>query len=121
MMGKHIFSLSDVHALKFLDVGPQLVNRLRSVLLSHYVLYLLALLAENRLQGRKMLISDFLENGILIRQQDHILPYRLLGSLLNTILRVIWLYNALIYRNCTSLNSEVLIQQSLIGLIHTEW
>ena len=70
MVGKNIFTLSDIHALQLGNVLLKFIYRLWSILLFDNALDILNLLAENALQGIKMLVSHILEDIIIVCQDE---------------------------------------------------
>jgi len=70
VVGKYIFTLSDIHALQLGNVLLKFIYRLWSILLFDNALDILYLLAENALQGIKMLVSHILEDIIIVCQDE---------------------------------------------------
>jgi hypothetical protein len=117
MMSNHIFSLCNVHVLQLGDICLKLINRLRLILLGDDGLDGVQFLAEDALQTGKVLVSDLLEYLVFIGQEEH--EVWCLGSILR-VFRGIWLHDIDIHSDSTSLDLEVLIQQSLISLVDAE-
>jgi hypothetical protein len=118
VVGKYIFSLRDIHALQLGNVLLKFIYRLGSILLFDDALDILNLLAENALQGIKMLVSHILED-IIIVCQDEGLSWRKRSRFF--VIYCIRLDDRGIHGDGAGLYPEEFVDLPLIGLIHAKW